>query len=88
MPGIARAAAFLEVAACLPTPHTAVLLSCGERDGSSEVLAALRKRLAAADAGAAALAADVDELQDVAAMREQLRQAQLALCERWRHAQA
>ncbi|KAI7840525.1 hypothetical protein COHA_005824 [Chlorella ohadii] len=65
-----------------------VLLSCGERDGSSEVLAALRKRLAAADAGAAALAADVDELQDVAAMREQLRQAQLALCERWRHAQA
>lgn len=88
MRGFARAAACCEVAACIPpTPHTAVLLSCGEQDGGSEVLAALCKRLASDTGQAAVQSTDVDELQDVAAMREQLRQAQLALCERWRHAQ-
>lgn len=65
-----------------PTLHSAVLLSCSERDGPHEVLAALRQHLAAAAADAAVLATDVDQLQDVAAMRNMLRQAQAALLRR------
>lgn len=42
------------------------------------MLAALRERLGAA-AAEAVLSADVDEMSDVAAMREMLRQAQAAL---------
>lgn len=62
-----------------PLP-SAVLLSCSERDGPKQVVAALRERLgAAAAAETAVLAADVDALEDVAAMREMLRQAQAAL---------
>ena len=56
-----------------------MLLACNEDDGCEEVLAALHERLAAAAGEAAVLAADVDGLQDAAAMRELLRQAQAAL---------
>ena len=56
-----------------------MLLGCSSGDGPKQVLAALRERLGAAAAEAAVLAADVDELEDVAAMREMLRQAQAAL---------
>ncbi|KAI7840523.1 hypothetical protein COHA_005822 [Chlorella ohadii] len=56
-----------------------VLLACKQQDGHGEVLAALRERLAAVAGEAAVLNADVDELQDAAAMRELLRQAQAAL---------
>lgn len=56
-----------------------MLLACNEDDGCDEVLSALRERLAAAAREAAVLEADVDELQDAAAMRELLRQAQAAL---------
>ncbi|KAI7839451.1 hypothetical protein COHA_006852 [Chlorella ohadii] len=58
---------------------SSVLLGCNKRDGSKEILAALRQQLAAANREAAVLAADVDELQDVGAMRELLGQAQAAL---------
>ena len=60
-----------------------MLLSCGEHDGRREVLASLRESLAAE---AAVLAADVDGLQDMAAMRELLHQAQAALRRRRREA--
>ena len=56
-----------------------MLLACKQQDGHGEVLAALRERLAAVAGEAAVLNADVDELQDAAAMRELLRQAQAAL---------
>ncbi|KAI7840524.1 hypothetical protein COHA_005823 [Chlorella ohadii] len=58
---------------------SSMLLACNEDDGCEEVLAALHERLAAAAGEAAVLAADVDGLQDAAAMRELLRQAQAAL---------
>lgn len=60
-------------------PPSAVLLSCNEGDGPHDVLAALRERLAESSGEAAVLAADVDGLEDVAAMRELLRQAQAAM---------
>ncbi len=72
------------LAACRPI--AAVLLGCNKCDGSGEVLAALREHLAAADGEAAVLAADVDGLQDAAAMRELLHQAQAALRRRRREA--
>ena len=52
-----------------------MLLDCEDGDIPQQVLAALRKRLAATDAAeAAVLAADVDGLEDVASMRDLLRQ--------------
>lgn len=67
----------MHAAACPPS-HAAVLLCCEKEDGPQAVLAALRERLGAA-AAEAVLSADVDEMSDVAAMREMLRQAQAAL---------
>jgi hypothetical protein len=58
---------------------SSVLLGCKETDGPQQVLAALREHLAAANAEAAVLSANVDELQDMAAMCEMLRHAQAAL---------
>lgn len=61
------------------------MLDCKECDGPQQVLAALRERLAATDAAeAAVLAADVDGLEDVASMRDLLRQADAALRQRRR----
>lgn len=67
-----------------PARHPAVLLSCCETDGPAEVLAALREHEGAVVVEAAVLAADVDGLRDMEAMREMLRQAQGALRRRQR----
>ncbi|PRW59292.1 ubiquitin domain containing [Chlorella sorokiniana] len=61
---------------------SSVLLDCHDYLSPAMILAALQRRLAASQAEAAVLAARVDQLQDVAALRRLLRQAQAALRER------